>query len=187
MKVNQFTVVLLSSVLEIAATARSVLATYAVAMVVFNGDQTLSIFTVAVIEGALVLSMLGIGLDPVSPITAIIALAFSAVMQYVEVATLTGQLTAEEKNWLVLSLSFAPTVLLALGILRRLSGSASAGVLDSISSFFGGLFGAPKSSSAKSFDASRQSWTETRRVKRWRDASGRKRSKSLPSGQRRKK
>jgi hypothetical protein len=136
------TVNLLSSLLEIFATARSALATYAVCMAVTNGDQTFSVFTTAVVEGALILSMMSIGFDAVSPITAIVSLIFSAVMQYVEVITLTGVLSANDKQTLNLVLSFAPSVLLGLGILRRLSGGVDGfgGLLDSLGGFFGGLF-----------------------------------------------
>lgn len=140
MKVNQATITLLSSLLEIFATVRSALATYAVSMAVTNGDQTFSYFTVAVVEGALVLSMLSIGLDAVSPLTAIAALVFSAVMQYVEIVTLSGQLSDEQKNLLTLALAFAPTVLLALGILRRLSEGENTSALGSIFEKVRGLF-----------------------------------------------
>jgi hypothetical protein len=138
MKVNQATVNLLSSILEIFATARSALATYAISMSVTNGDQTFSIFTTSVVEGALVLSMLSIGFDPVSPVTAVAALVFSAVMQYIEVVTLTGQLSPDQKQTLILALAFAPTVLLALGILRRLSEGGNTGALGEL---FGRLAG----------------------------------------------
>jgi len=109
-------------------------------MAVTNGDQSFSIFTVAVVELALVLSMLSIGFDPVSPLTAIIALVFSAVMQYLEVVTLTGQLSPQEKQTLVLALAFAPTVLLALGILRRLSEGGNTGALGELFGRVGDLF-----------------------------------------------
>jgi hypothetical protein len=90
----------------------------------------------------------------VSPLTAIIALVFSAVMQYLEVVTLTGQLSPQEKQTLVLALAFAPTVLLALGILRRLSEGGNTGALGELFGWLGNRLGSadPKKSRAYSFD-----------------------------------
>lgn len=153
MQVNRATISLLSSILEIFATARSALATYAIAMSVTGGDQTFSIFTTAVVEGALVLSMMGIGFDPVSPLTAVAALVFSAVMQYVEIVTLTGQLSSDQKQTLVLALAFAPTVLLALGILRRVSEGSDVSALDWLLNLFKrGDSADPKKTRATAFD-----------------------------------
>lgn len=186
MKVNELTVNLLSSLLEIFATARSALATYAISMAVTGGDQTFSIFTTAVVEGALVLSLLAIGIDPVSPLTAIAALVFSAVMQYVEVQTLQGGIDPETKRVLTLSLAFAPSVLLALAILRRLKSShTGVDVFTSLGDVF--RSGGRKASKSYGFTVdspklkSGKTWVESRRLVRWRDASGRKRSKHLPT------
>jgi hypothetical protein len=190
--INRATTLLLSSLLEVFATVRSALATYAVSMVVTNGDQTFSLFTVAVVEGALILSMLSIGLDPVSPLTAIAALVFSAVMQYLEISLLQGSLNAEQKNTLLIALAFAPTVLLALGILRRLTEDGNTGALASLVSRVMGFFkpsapaGASKSygfTVAPGGKAAKGSWVETRKVVRFRDASGRKRY--VPQGAKR--
>ena len=117
---NGDTVNVLTSVLEIFATGRSALSTYAVAMSVTGGDQTFSLFTVAVVELALVLSMLAIGYDVISPVTAIVALGFSIVMQWTEISLLQGTVDENGKNLLRMALAFAPSAVLALGILRRL-------------------------------------------------------------------
>ncbi len=183
--INSATINLLSSLLEIFATVRSALATYAVSMVVTGGDQVFSVFTVAVVEGALVLSMLAIGLDPVSPLTAIAALIFSAVMQFIEISLLQGALDAEQKQILLIALAFAPTVLLALGILRRLSEGGNTGALASIIENVKGIFRAPVQGESRSygFDVApvQKTWVEKggRRV-RWRDASGRMHSRAAP-------
>lgn len=119
-KVNADTVSILTSVLEIFATARSALATYAVAMVVTGGDVTFSLFTTATVELALVLSMLAIGYDVISPVTAVVALGFSLVMQWTEITLLQGAIDESGKSVLRMALAFAPSAILALGILRRL-------------------------------------------------------------------
>jgi hypothetical protein len=187
--INSATINLLSSLLEIFATVRSALATYAVSMVVTGGDQVFSVFTVAVVEGALVLSMLAIGLDPVSPLTAIAALIFSAVMQFIEVSLLQGALDAQQKQILLIALAFAPTVLLALGILRRLSEGGNTGALASLVQKVTGVFKAPVSGESKSYGFTvpqgQKTWIETQRRVRWRDASGKKKSKRVPQGQKR--
>jgi hypothetical protein len=117
---NEGTVSILTSLLEIFATARSALSTYAVAMAVTNGDMTFSLFTTATVELALVLSMLAIGYDVISPVTAIVALGFSLVMQWTEITLLQGAIDEHGKNLLRMSLAFAPSAVLFLGILRRL-------------------------------------------------------------------
>ena len=184
--VNKATISLLSSLLEIFATVRSALATYAISMAVTNGDQSFSLFTVAVVEGALILSMMSIGLDAVSPLTAIAALIFSGVMQYLEIATLQGALDADQKQILLFALAFCPTVLLALGILRRLAEGGNTGALGLLIGRIGDAF-KPASGEVKSyaFDVpqGQKTWVETEKRVRWRDASGRKRSKHLPQGQ----
>lgn len=190
MRKENGTVGLLSSLLEIFATARSALATYAVCMAVTGGDQTFSLFTTAVVEGALILSMMSIGFDAVSPITAVVSLLFSAVMQYLEVITLTGVLSPDQRQTLQLVLSFAPSVLLALGILRRLSNGADdfGGLVESVKSFFRGDGVSKKQSRSYGFDVDvpGKSWVEKRKVVRWRDSSGKTHSKYLPSVQKRK-
>lgn len=185
--VNAATVNLLSSLLEIFATVRSVLATYAVSMAVTHGDQTFSIFTVAVIEGALLLSMFSIGFEIVSPITAIMALAFSAVMQWVELSTLTGSLDADMQRNLMMALAFAPTVLLALGILRRLKSGGDVGsIFERLLGMFNPVPRGKGESKSYAFDVPRgKGWVETRKT--WRDALGKKHSKVLPRGKRRSK
>ena len=184
--VNKATISLLSSLLEIFATVRSALATYAISMAVTNGDQSFSLFTVAVVEGALILSMMSIGLDAVSPLTAIAALIFSGVMQYLEIATLQGALDAQQKQILLFALAFCPTVLLALGILRRLAEGGNTGALGLVLGRMGGLF-KPASGESKSyaFDVPtvQKTWKEKREVVRWRDSSGRTHSKYVPTVQ----
>ncbi len=117
---NADTVSILTSLLEIFATARSALATYNVSMTVTGGDVTFSLFTTATVELALVLSMLAIGYDVISPVTAIVALGFSIVMQWTEIGLLQGTVDENGKNLLRMALAFAPSAILALGILRRI-------------------------------------------------------------------
>jgi hypothetical protein len=119
-KLSAETVAVMTSVLEIFATARSALSTYNVAMSVTGNDVTFSLFTTATVELALVLSMLAIGYDVISPVTAIVALGFSLVMQWTEINLLQGAIDDNGKSVLRMALAFAPSAILALGILRRL-------------------------------------------------------------------
>jgi hypothetical protein len=119
-KMSAETVAVMTSVLEIFATARSALSTYNVAMSVTGNDVTFSLFTTATVELALVLSMLAIGYDVISPVTAIVALGFSLVMQWTEINLLQNAIDDNGKSVLRMALAFAPSAILALGILRRL-------------------------------------------------------------------
>jgi|GEM_PF-2578285 len=139
-KLSAETVAVMTSVLEIFATARSALSTYNVAMSVTGNDVTFSLFTTATVELALVLSMLAIGYDVISPVTAIVALGFSLVMQWTEINLLQGAIDDNGKSVLRMALAFAPSAILALGILRRLvSGDDKS--LATIIGTLRGLFG----------------------------------------------
>ena len=144
---NEGTVSILTSLLEIFATARSALSTYAVAMAVTNGDMTFSLFTTATVELALVLSMLAIGYDVISPVTAIVALGFSLVMQWTEITLLQGAIDEHGKNLLRMSLAFAPSAVLFLGILRRLvtgNDHSLAAIIGTVRGLFGNFKRKPK-------------------------------------------
>lgn len=104
---------------EIAALARSAIATFLVVQAV-TGDFLFSVFTVAVIEGVFLASLFLMKQDAVAPISAILALAFSAVMQYFELRVLDGSITPQEKDILRYAVAFAPIVILALSYIKRL-------------------------------------------------------------------
>ncbi len=104
---------------EVAALARSAIATFLVVQVVTN-DFLFSLFTVAVIEGVFLTSLFLMKQEAVAPISAILALAFSAVMQYFELRVLDGSITPQEKDILRYVVAFAPIVILGLSYIRRL-------------------------------------------------------------------
>jgi hypothetical protein len=104
---------------EVAALARSAIATFLVVQAVTN-DFLFSLFTVAVIEGVFLTSLFLMKQEAVAPISAILALAFSAVMQYFELRVLDGSITPQEKDILRYAVAFAPIVILGLSYIRRL-------------------------------------------------------------------
>jgi hypothetical protein len=116
------TLAILWVVIEVAASVRAMLATWQVVMDVSKGDLTFSVFTVAVIELAFLVSLFSIGLDASAPIAAFLTLGFSAAMQYLEVLTLSGTLSPNEKQVLRAVIAFAPIAILFLSYIRRLVG-----------------------------------------------------------------
>lgn len=106
---------------ELAAIGRSGIATYNVAMDVSKGDQAFAIFTTATIELAFLAMMFLIGFEAVAPVGAAIALLFSGVMQYVETMSFTGMLSDNDKSMLRVVVSFAPTAILLLALVKRLT------------------------------------------------------------------
>jgi len=113
------TLAILSVFVEIAAIGRSAIATFLVVQAVTN-DLTFSIFTVAVIEGVFLTSLFLMHAEAVAPIAALMALGFSALMQYFELRVLDGSITPTEKDMLRIAIAFAPIVILALAYVRRL-------------------------------------------------------------------
>lgn len=113
------TLAILSVFVEIAAIGRSAIATFLVVQVVTN-DVLFSLFTVAVIEGVFLTSLFVMHSEAVAPIAALMALGFSALMQYFELRVLDGSITPSEKDMLRFAVAFAPIVILALSYVRRL-------------------------------------------------------------------
>lgn len=113
------TLAILSVFVEIAAIGRSAIATFLVVQAVTN-DVTFSLFTVAVIEGVFLTSLFLMHQEAVAPIAALMALGFSALMQYFELRVLDGSITPNEKDMLRFAVAFAPIVILALSYVRRL-------------------------------------------------------------------
>ena len=190
------TVVLVCLLVEVFCIVRSAIASFNVTMSLSN-DVTFSIFTVAVVELSLFAMLLMSGAEAVAPIAALVLIAFSAVLQYAELAIITGAMDEQSKMILRYAVSFAPTVLLLVGLLKRLTSKEGAhSVQSSLGDVFGGivrgardLFGGSHSGQeARAFndETEKNSWVETRKVKRWRDANGRTRSKYVPSGKGRK-
>lgn len=114
------TLKVVSVLIELAASVRAMLATFAVTMNVSNNDLVFSAFTCAVIELAFLVAMFSIGTDASAPIAALIALLFSAAMQYLEVLALAGAMSANEKFILRAVIAFAPIIVLFLAYIRRL-------------------------------------------------------------------
>lgn len=113
------TLTVLSVLVEIAALARSAIATFLVVQAV-TGDFVFSLFTVVVIEGVFLTSLFLMHQEAVAPIAALMALAFSAMMQFFELRVLDGSITATERDLLRYAIAFAPIVILALSYVRRL-------------------------------------------------------------------
>ncbi|HZQ04944.1 MAG TPA: hypothetical protein VFD70_00070, partial [Anaerolineae bacterium] len=87
---------LLSALIEVAAIARSSVATWHVVSAVTNGDTAFTLFTVATIEGVFLVSLFSLHRKATAPITALAALVFAGVMQLMELRLLTGEITAAE-------------------------------------------------------------------------------------------
>lgn len=120
---------------EVAALARSAIATFLVVQVVTN-DFVFSLFTVCVIEGVFLTSLFMMRQEAIAPISAILALAFSATMQYFELRVLDGSISPAEKDILRYAVAFAPIVILALSYIRRLvvgEDSPLSGIVSEIS------------------------------------------------------
>lgn len=123
-KSMSLTLELLLYVVEVAAAIRCAFATYTVVFEVTR-DQTYAIFTVLVVEGLFLASLFMIGRQAIAPISALIALAFSGAMQYLELLVVDGALTDSDRVLLRAVIAFAPIVILALAYLRRLAGNTS--------------------------------------------------------------
>lgn len=113
------TLTVLSVFVEIAAIGRSAIATFLVVQAV-TSDLMFSIFTVAVIEGVFLTSLFLMRQEAVAPIAALLALGFSALMQYFELRVLDGSISPTERDILRYAVAFAPIVILALSYVRRL-------------------------------------------------------------------
>lgn len=113
------TLPILSILVEIAALGRSAIATFLVVQAVTN-DFLFSAFTVAVIEGVFLTSLFLMHQEATAPIAALLALGFSALMQFFELRVLDGSLTVGEKDILRYAVAFAPVVILALSYIKRL-------------------------------------------------------------------
>lgn len=113
------TLTILSVFVEIAAIGRSAIATFLVVQAVTN-DLAFSLFTVAVIEGVFLTSLFLMHQEAVAPIAALMALGFSAMMQFFELRVLDGSITDSERDILRYAIAFAPIVILALSYVRRL-------------------------------------------------------------------
>ncbi len=118
MKVKQ-TLSILAVLVEVAALVRSAIATFLVVQAVTK-DFLFSIFTVAVIEGVFLTSLFLMQVEAVAPISALLALAFSAAMQFFELRVLDGSITPSEKDILRYAIAFAPVVILGLSYIKRL-------------------------------------------------------------------
>ena len=168
-------------IVEVFCIARSAVATYSVTMSVSNGDVIFSAFTVAVVELSLFSLLLMSSSEAVAPIGALLLIAFSGVLQFCEVLTLQNLLDAQAKEILRYAVSFAPTMLLLLGLVKRLTSSSNA-TLPDVVNWVSNLFATGQGAKGQKTFASDvelprgKAWKETR--VRYRDAHGRK--KTLP-------
>lgn len=177
-------------IVEVFCIARSAVATYSVTMNVSNGDVIFSAFTVAVVELSLFSLLLMSSSEAVAPIGALLLIGFSGVLQFCEVLTLQNLLDAQSKEILRYAISFAPTMLLLLGLVKRLTSAGNA-TLPDVVNWVSNLFNGDKVAQGQTSKAlgftvplpRGKVWKETR--VRYRDASGRKRTlpkSKLPRG-----
>ena len=106
--------------LELLAMARAAISTWLVVSFITGGNLLYTAFSVGVVEGALLISLILLRQSAIAPITAIIAIGFSAVMQYEELRVLDGTITTDERAIMRYSVAFAPIVLLVLAYVKRL-------------------------------------------------------------------
>jgi len=180
---------LLSALIEVAAIARSSVATWHVVSAVTNGDTAFTLFTVATIEGVFLVSLFSLHRKATAPITALAALVFAGVMQLMELRLLTGEITAAEKDVLRAVVAFAPIAILGIAYLQHLTQVPSDGsrLLDAVRGIAASIrppkvidgTAAPvqlqQPNEAKSFlaqpprpaDVGRRRSTETKRQKEW--------------------
>ncbi|HZQ09748.1 MAG TPA: hypothetical protein VFD70_24440 [Anaerolineae bacterium] len=149
------TLAILSVFVEIAAIGRAAIATFLVVQAVTN-DLMFSIFTVAVIEGVFLTSLFLMHQEAVAPIAALLALGFSALMQYFELRVLDGSISPSERDMLRYAVAFAPVVILALSYVRRLVLQAD-GDSNPLAEKVSGLWGRLKESPPKKMRGSKKS------------------------------
>ncbi len=154
---------------------RSAVASFNVVMNLTGNDTIFSVFTVAVIELSLFAMLLMSGSEAVAPIATIVLIAFSGVLQFAELLLITGAMDAQTREVLRFAVSFAPTVLLLIALIKRLTESKNQpGLLDSFRGLFG-RGGATEKTMATDAELPRgKVWKETRL--RYRDSQGRKRT-----------
>ncbi len=120
MKINfKPTLRLVWALVEVAAAVRAGIATWIVTDSVM-GSPIFTLFTVGVIEGVFIASLFLIGTEAVAPIAALLALAFSGAMQWLELRVTDGSISEIERGVLRFAIAFAPIVILGLAYLRRL-------------------------------------------------------------------
>ena len=178
---------LLWALLETIAMIRLALATYRVAFEVTQ-DQTYALFTTTVVEGVAFCALFLIGQKVIAAPAALLALAFSGVMQYLELRAINHALTPDQLEQLYFAIAFAPLIIIGVGFLGRLAddevqGDGAWGKLFArVGDWFKPSDGQAVKSYAFDVPSGQKTWTEKRKVVRWRDGSGRKRSKSVPVG-----
>lgn len=113
------TLSILSVFVEIAALGRAAISTYLVVYAVTE-NFWFTLFTVFVIEGVFLTSLFLMQKESVAPISALMALGFSGMMQFFELRVLDGSITASERDMLRYAIAFAPIVILLLSYIKRL-------------------------------------------------------------------
>lgn len=128
------TIDLLAALIEVAAIARSAVATWHVVSNVTNGDLAFTVFTVATVEGVFLVSLFSLHRKATAPITALAALVFAGVMQFMELRILASVITEGERDVLRAVVAFAPIAILGMAYLQHLTQVPSEG-----SNFFNAL------------------------------------------------
>lgn len=105
---------------EMAAAIRAGLATATVVYIITDSNVAYTLFTVLIVEGVFVAALFSMQDEAVAPIAALLALAFSGAMQWLELVAVADDLTTQDKFILRGVVAFAPIVILALAYLRRL-------------------------------------------------------------------
>lgn len=137
------TIDLLAALIEVAAIARSAVATWHVVSNVTNGDLAFTVFTVATVEGVFLVSLFSLHRKATAPITALAALVFAGVMQFMELRILASVITEGERDVLRAVVAFAPIAILGMAYLQHLTQVPSEGsnFFDALGAVTRGMFG----------------------------------------------
>lgn len=117
---NRNTLRIIEMGIELAALGRAALSTWLVVGYITGGNMPYTAFTVFVIEGVFLVSLLLLRQSSIAPITAIAALVFTAVTQVMELQVLDGTITVEEREIMRYVIALAPVTILALAYIQRL-------------------------------------------------------------------
>ncbi len=155
------------ALLETVAMIRLAIATYRVAFEVTQ-DQTYALFTTTVVEGVAFCALFLIGQKVIAAPAALIALAFSGVMQYLELRAVNHALTTEQTEQLYFAIAFAPLIIIGVGFLGRLSDDEMRGdgawgkLFGRISDAVRGAFKSGAGEKSYAFNVGTRSVTRTR-------------------------
>lgn len=118
---NKTTFTIIETGIELVAMGRAAMSTYLVVLYVTGGNIPYTILTVGIIEGLLLVSLMMLRHSSIAPITAVVALVFTAVTQVMELQVLDGTITAGEREIMRYVIALAPVTILGLAYIRRMA------------------------------------------------------------------